>query len=143
MYEEGQLGLIVHLLEKEEPKQRTEEWSRVVARDGMRLAGAATYKIGPDLIYDTSVRETLQNIEQAQGEILFSPLRYKASTLELNLEQHRLPEGQLLEHARSATQIRAGFRQRVEELKNAREGQRADEQEPRGEELEAVARRGN
>ena len=92
MYEESQLSLITHLLDEKEPKKRTEEWTRVVARDGMRLAGAATYKIGPDLIYDASVRESLQNIEQAQGEILFSPLTYKASTLELNLEQHMLSE---------------------------------------------------
>ena len=97
MYEEAQLGLIAHLLEEEEPKKRTEEWTRVVAREGMRLSGAPSFKIGPDLIYGTSVRSALQNAEQAQGEILFSPLAYKASSLELSLERHMLSERALLE----------------------------------------------
>ena len=50
----------------------------------------AIFPIGPDLIYDRSVRDSLANVVEFRGQVLFSPMMFQAQDLAGPLESHRL-----------------------------------------------------
>lgn len=66
--------LVAHLVEDEQAIRDTNEWTRVFTRDGSRGRQIAIFTLGPDLLYDKSVRESLSDLEVSSGEVLFSPL---------------------------------------------------------------------
>jgi hypothetical protein len=57
----------------------------------MKTGMTASFPIGPDMIFDASLRKTLSGIDPGTGEILFSPLLIKQTDLVLNLDSHKLP----------------------------------------------------
>ena len=51
--------LVQHLFEQEEHPDKNSYWTRVFSRDIEEGLQISIFKIGPDLIYDRSVREAL------------------------------------------------------------------------------------
>ena len=65
--------------------------------------------LGPDLIYNKSIRESLSDIADFHGEVLFSPLLFKAEDLGVDLDQCRLSTEELTLFARIATRAKERF----------------------------------
>ena len=49
-----------------------------------------------DLIYDCSVRDSLKNVQEFDGEITFSPLNFDKNDLQGDLNLHKLSNKKLL-----------------------------------------------
>ena len=50
----------------------------------------STHLLGPDLIYDKSIREAMNEASEATGEVLFSPFIFQASDMASDLTQRQL-----------------------------------------------------
>ena len=65
--------LVAHLIEQDTSTKDNDLWTRVFSRDDLGDNQLATPKIGPDLIYDKSLREAHGEAKDYTGEVLFSP----------------------------------------------------------------------
>ena len=101
--------LVAHLVEDEQDIRDTNEWTRVFTRDGARGRLVGIYRLGPDLLYDKSVRDSLSELQVSSGEVLFSPLEFKKDDLMGELSESRLPMPELLSLGRVATVAKARF----------------------------------
>ena len=52
--------------------------------------------MGPDLIFDVSLRATMSQMTELTGEVVFSPFMFKVVDLPVDLESGKLPESELL-----------------------------------------------
>ena len=57
---------------------------------------SAIYLIGPDLVYDRSVRNTLSEVADVKGEVVFSPFIFDKSDLCGDLDSYKMPLQKLL-----------------------------------------------
>ena len=63
----------------------------------------AIYPLGQDLIFDRSVREAMNTLDELPGTVVFSPRLFKASDLQGSLAQHQLSPEKLVEYGLTAT----------------------------------------
>ena len=59
--DDDQIHLIAHLLDYQEEEKVPSEWTRVHSRSEIGHGRAAVFPIGPDLLYDKSVRDALSD----------------------------------------------------------------------------------
>ena len=57
------------------------------------------------MLHDESVRQLIDQAGEPTGEILFSPLLIKRADIDLDLENNRLSENELLAYCSSCTEI--------------------------------------
>ena len=67
------------------------------------------HKLGPDLIYDRSVREALSQSADSTGKFLFSPFMFTAEQMVTDLAQKKLSFAELMELGKLATNAKARF----------------------------------
>ena len=67
------------------------------------------HQLGPDLAYDKSLREGAQERSNAAGEVVFSPMLFKAADLSQELTQSEIPLSSLLGLGEIATKVKARF----------------------------------
>ena len=76
--QESEYGhLLAHLLDEDEDDRVVSSWTRVFSRSSLGNGRAAIYPLGPDLLYDRSLRDVMSQNEACSGEILFSPLSFR------------------------------------------------------------------
>ena len=88
--------LVSHLIQQDGDLRDTNQWTRVFSRDGSKGKRVAIHLLGPDLIYDKSIRASLSLVSDFTGEVLFSPFLYKANDLSSDLAQSELPLDELI-----------------------------------------------
>ena len=97
-YADSEYGhLVQHLFEQEEHPDKNSYWTRVFSRDTEEGLQISIHQIGPDLIYDRSVREALSQQADLKGEILFSPFMFTAEQMVTDLAQKKLSLNELME----------------------------------------------
>ena len=82
--------LVEHLLDHEPGTQVNSMWTRVFSRDDLNELVPGIYPLGPDLIYDKSMRDALSTLAVSNGEVLFSPMIFKKQDLDLDLAKSTL-----------------------------------------------------
>ena len=101
--------LVSHLVEQEDEAKITEMWTRVFTRDSVKSLEPAVFPIGPDLLFDRSVRDSHATVEDPTGAVLFSPKIFLAKDLAGGLAAHRVPIDELLSLGQLATQVKERF----------------------------------
>ena len=101
--------LATHLIEQDEPVDSTSKWTGVFSRDMQEGLMVAVIPMGPDLIFDASVRKTMSGVVEGTGEVIFSPYTFKVVDMPKNLEDGKLPETELIQLGHTATQAKARF----------------------------------
>ena len=101
--------LVAHLVDDEPEQRDTNEWTRVFTRDAPNGHMVAIHPLGPDLMFDKSVRDSLSSLGATGGCILFSPLQFKKQDLDRDLSECRIPMPELLELGRIATKAKIRF----------------------------------
>ena len=111
MAEEGDAyeHLVAHLVDDEPEQRDTNEWTRVFTRDIRNGQMVAIYPLGPDLLLDKSVRDSLSSLGAEGGCIVFSPLQYKKEDFDRDLSECQLTLPELLELGRVATKAKTRF----------------------------------
>ena len=99
-----------HLVEKEEKESKNNIWTRVFSRDDIRDKRLALFPLGPDLIYDKSMRNAMSQLDVLSGEVLFSPLLIKKEDMVFDLDLNKLSQEKLMEYGLTATQAKTRFR---------------------------------
>jgi hypothetical protein len=95
------------IIDDEDPASKSINlWTRVFSRpaDDQRTPGI--FNLGPDLLLDQSLRDSLSQLAEPRGQLLFSPLEIKQKQLDLRLSSHRLSEDELINFAKVASKIR-------------------------------------
>ena len=67
------------------------------------------FPISLDLVYDRSIRDSLSEVAELSGEVVFSPFNFKKADLSGDLKEHRMSKEQLLGLGEVATQAKARF----------------------------------
>ena len=88
--------LVTHLIEQDEELGKKEYWTRVFTRDSQVGLRVSIHMLGPDLIFDKSIRDSMGDTTQPTGEVLFSPFMIKAADLAKDLAECEIPLDQLL-----------------------------------------------
>ena len=91
------------------------QWTRVFSRDCHSDKKLPLYTLGPDLLYDRSIRDSLGEAINSTGEILFSPFMFNANDLSQDLTQNEVPLADLLRLGKAATKIKARFTRAVDD----------------------------
>ena len=82
----------------------------------------AVFEIGPDLLFDRSLRDSHANVERPTGEVLFSPRIFRAQDLAGGLSAHRLEQDELISLGHLATEAKERFREeRRDDSQNAKD----------------------
>ena len=111
--------LMAHLIEQDLPKADNTQWTRVVSRDRNPNLLPSIMPLGPDLIFNKSIRESLSDIADFHGEVLFSPLLFKAEDLGVDLDQCQLSKEELALFARIATSAKERFTKDASRVEHA------------------------
>ena len=101
--------LTAHLVEAAPKKKDTVQWTRVFTRDEIASLQIAAHLLGPDLLYDRSLREAAQESEDLPGEVVFSPMHFTKQDLSRTLAECEIPHASLLGLAEVATKARQRF----------------------------------
>ena len=67
------------------------------------------HKLGPDLIFDRSIRDSMAENVEFRGKVIFSPKLFKASDLDLILVQQEVPLDFLFRWGKVATEAKMRF----------------------------------
>ena len=97
--------MVAHLIEEEDPVKPTFEWTRIFTRDNGGGKQVGLFQLGADLRFDSSMRDALDQASEFQGEILFSPLEFKAQDLPSDLSECRLDSDTLMYFGKLATKV--------------------------------------
>jgi len=89
--------LVSHLVDQEEHPDKNSYWTRVFSRDTEESLQISIHQVGPDLIYDRSVREALSQGADLKGNILFSPFMFTAEQMVTDLAQKKLSLDELMQ----------------------------------------------
>ena len=87
----------------------TNKWTRVFTRDLGKNLQPGIYQIGPDLIYDRSIRNSMSELAEVTGEVVFSPMVFKKTDVSGDLDSHRISSEQLLGLGQVSTSAKARF----------------------------------
>ena len=98
-----------HLIDQDGKPDDTSQWTGVFSRDMPAGLEVQVQPIGPDLIFDRSLRSTMSEVTEYAGEIVFSPFGFKASDIVSNLDSAKLSKEALLDLGKMATQAKARF----------------------------------
>ena len=101
--------LMAHLIDAEPPARDTNEWTRVLSRENIGDKLLPVHRLGSDLIADEAIRDTLAQMHEGRGEVVFSPMLFRKEDLASDLEASALKEGDLHGLAQVATNIRKRF----------------------------------
>jgi precorrin-6B methylase 1 len=74
------------------------------------------YQIGPDLLYDKSMRDALSDQDNLSGVVLFSPQNFRPQDLPDDLDEVRLTDAELIHFGKLATTIKRFYDQLVTDL---------------------------
>ena len=110
------MHLISHLLDYQEEEKVPSEWTRVFSRSDIGVKRAGVFPIGPDLIYDKSMRDALFDQGDFAGCVLFSPLNFRAQDLPSNLDDVKLSDEELIHFGQLATTVKKHFAQLAVDL---------------------------
>ena len=67
-----------HLIEHEDKPKDTNKWTGVFTRDGLNDNHITIQAVGPDLLFNASIRETSRNTDNYAGDVVFAPFLFKA-----------------------------------------------------------------
>ena len=67
------------------------------------------HRLGPDLIYDKSLRDSMGELGDAAGAVLFSPFMFCKEDLTAELSESQLTGEELLHYGKLATTAKARF----------------------------------
>ena len=101
--------MVSHLVEQEEHPDKNSYWTRVFSRDTEEGLQISIHKLGPDLIYDRSVREALSQSADSKEKFLFSPFMFTAEQMVTDLAQKKLSFAEFMELGKLATNAKARF----------------------------------
>lgn len=101
--------LVEHLIEQDEPADNTAKWTGVFSRDMQEGLLVPVKLLGPDLIFDASVRKTMGDMTDTTGEVVFSPYSFKVTDMPADLTAGKLPEEDLIQLGHVATKAKARF----------------------------------
>ena len=108
--------LVDHLIDCDQKKNDNSHWTRVFSRDEEANKRIQIHKLGPDLIYDSSIRDSLQELSNPDGGILFSPFMFEAKDLKADVSENQVSIQELLRLGKTATSVKARFSQAIEGL---------------------------
>ena len=100
---------MAHLVDDEDPGKDTNCWTRVFTRDELGSRQQSVHLLGPDLIYDKAMRDSLGNLNVSSGAVAFSPFMFKRADLSGDLEQRRIAYQDLMGLGQVATEIKRRF----------------------------------
>ena len=69
------------------------------------------FPIGPDLIYDKSMRDALFDQEDFTGVVLFSPQNFRSQDIPSKLDDVKLSDEELIHFGKLATTVKKHFAQ--------------------------------
>ena len=101
--------LVTHLMKQDGSLVETSQWTNVFSRDMPAGMSVQVQPIGPDLIFDRSLRNTMSGVTELAGEVTFSPFMFKATDLAHDVESAMLSMESLLELGKTATQAKIRF----------------------------------
>ena len=101
--------LTAHLVESAPQKKDTAMWTRVFTRDEVADLQISAHTLGPDLLYDRSLREATQHTEDLPGEVVFSPMLFRKEDLRRELSDSEIPLPSLLGLGEVATKAKQRF----------------------------------
>ena len=107
--------LVQHLVEQDTNAKDTNKWTRVFKVEQGKSQSAGVYQIGPDLIYDKSVRDSLSALGEENGEVVFSPMMFKKADVSGSLESYKLSEDRLIALGQVATSAKARFQKALDD----------------------------
>ena len=84
-------------------------WTGVITRDVPDGKTISIRPIGPELIFDSSIRKSMEDLLEHRGNVLFSPILVKKDELPNDLESGRLSLAELVEFGHTATKAKARF----------------------------------
>ena len=87
--------LMAHLIDAEPPARDTNEWTRVLSRENIGEKLLPVHRLGTDLIADEAIRDTLAQMHEGRGEVVFSPMLFNKEDLAGDLETSALQERDL------------------------------------------------
>ena len=88
--------LTAHLVETEVRSADNNQWTRVFARSDIESLHIPVHALGPDVIYDRALRESAQGSNNVRGEVVFSPMLFKANDLNKELSACQISRENLL-----------------------------------------------
>ena len=98
-----------HLVEAEAGPADNNQWTRCFTRDEVRDLQIGVHQLGPDLVFDKSLRESAEKRSNAAGEVVFSPMLFKAADLSQELSQSEISLSSLLGLGEIVTKVKARF----------------------------------
>ena len=101
--------LVSHLIEQDIQPKDTSKWTRVFSTgipDGVKVP---IYPLGPDLIYDNSLRDSMGELTELKGEVVFSPYMFKAKDMVTDLAHNQLSLEDLIGYGKTATLAKTRF----------------------------------
>ena len=108
--EDPQYGhLTAHLVESAPRQGDNHQWSQVFTREEVETLQVAVHPLGPDLLYDKSLREAAAERTDLPGELVFSPTLFQAKDLRKDLAECEIPLDDLLGLGEVATKARQRF----------------------------------
>ena len=108
--------LVEHLIQQDIDPKDTNQWTRVFGRDTLGDKQLAIHLIGPDLLYNDSIRASLSLVSDGSGEVVFSPMMFSVEDLSGELEDSQLKDKDLIGLGHLATQVKDKFAKAVEDL---------------------------
>ena len=84
-------------------------WTRVFTRDEIAELQISVHTLGPDLLYDRSLREAAQQGEDGPGEVVFSPMLFRKEDLSRELSDCKIPLPSLIGLGEVATKAKQRF----------------------------------
>ena len=96
-------------MEEAPRKSATNKWTRVFTRDEIHELQIPAHDMGPDLIYDRSLRALPNLGRDSAGGVIFSPMLFKKQDLSQPLSQCEIPLSSLLGLGEVATRAKRRF----------------------------------
>ena len=91
-------------------------WTRVKSLDQMKNQRLMIYDSVPDLDFDKNLKKIRKEMSREPGSIIFDPAVYKKLETFLTMEANKLPKEELERYARIASDLRARFTRKADEL---------------------------
>ena len=98
-----------HLIVSDGKLDDNNYWTNVFSRDMQDGLSVQVQPIGPDLIFDVSLRNTMSYQTDHAGSVVFSPYMFKVVDLPKDLESGVLPALELMKLGHVATKAKSRF----------------------------------
>ena len=101
--------LTAHLVEGAPRQAERHQWTRVFTRAEVLSLQISLHELGPDLIYDKSVREAAAQSTDVRGALVFSPTLFEARDLNRGLAESQISLDSLIGLGELATKAKQRF----------------------------------